>query len=100
MGCSLSLSPFGLTIAFGNTMASVKETVKETLVGSTEAPALSLQARSNFLRHAQKGENGELYMTEDDFINAVAPKHEDYVSTTYDPSQTLPPCQLSVPRDL
>jgi hypothetical protein len=61
-------------------MASVKDTVKETLVGSREVPELSHQARSNFLRHAQKDEHGELFMTEDDFINAVAPKHEDYVS--------------------
>ncbi|KAJ5722053.1 hypothetical protein N7488_000088 [Penicillium malachiteum] len=59
-------------------MANIKEAVKEQLVGSTEAPQLSHQARSNFLRHAKKDENGELFMTEDDFINAVAPKHEDY----------------------
>lgn len=64
-------------------MTSVKETVKETLVGtsnSTEAPELSHQARANFIRHAQKDENGELYMNEDAFIEAVAPKQEDYVS--------------------
>lgn len=48
-------------------------------MGSTEEPQLSHQARSNFLRHAQKDENGEPYMSEDDFINAVAPKQEDYV---------------------
>ncbi|KAJ5176503.1 uncharacterized protein N7482_002380 [Penicillium canariense] len=59
-------------------MASIKETVKETLVGSTEAPQLSHQARINFVRHAQKDENGELFMNEDDFISAVAPKQEDY----------------------
>ncbi|KAJ5099302.1 hypothetical protein N7532_006303 [Penicillium argentinense] len=59
-------------------MASVKETVKETLVGSTEEPHLSHQARSNFLRHARKDDKGEHFMTEDDFINAVAPKQEDY----------------------
>ncbi|KAJ5653541.1 hypothetical protein N7490_000544 [Penicillium lividum] len=59
-------------------MSSVKEAVKETLVGSTEEPQLSHQARSNFLRHAQKDENGEPFMNEDDFINAVAPKQEDY----------------------
>ncbi|KAJ5263676.1 hypothetical protein N7478_011281 [Penicillium angulare] len=59
-------------------MSSVKESVKETLVGSTEVPELSHQARSNFLRHSQKDENGETYMNENDFINAVAPKHEDY----------------------
>ncbi|KAJ6004796.1 hypothetical protein N7540_012595 [Penicillium herquei] len=59
-------------------MTNIKEAVKEQLVGSTEVPHLSHQARSNFLRHAKKDENGELFMTEDDFINAVAPKHEDY----------------------
>jgi solute carrier family 25 aspartate/glutamate transporter 12/13 len=60
-------------------MSSVKETVKEKLVGSTEEPQLSHQARSNFLRHAQKDENGEPFMNEEDFINAVAPRQEDYV---------------------
>lgn len=49
-------------------------------MGSTEQPQLSHQARSNFLRHAQKDENGESFMNEEDFINAVAPKQEDYVS--------------------
>lgn len=49
-------------------------------MGSTEEPQLSHQARSNFLRHAQKDENGEPYMNEEAFINAVAPKQEDYVS--------------------
>lgn len=61
-------------------MASVKESVKEKLIGSSEEPQLSHQARSNFLRHAQKDENGELFMNEDSFIDAVAPRHEDYVS--------------------
>ncbi|KAJ5715929.1 uncharacterized protein N7483_013110 [Penicillium malachiteum] len=59
-------------------MTNIKEAVKEQLVGSTEVPQLSHQARSNFLRYSKKDENGELFMTEDDFINAVAPKHEDY----------------------
>lgn len=61
-------------------MSSIKETVKEKLVGSTEEPPLSHQARANFLRYAQKDEHGEPFMTENDFINAVAPKQEDYVS--------------------
>ncbi|KAJ5775903.1 uncharacterized protein N7511_000914 [Penicillium nucicola] len=59
-------------------MASVKEAVKEQLLGSHEGPQLSHQARTNFIRHAQKDENGELFMDEDNFINAVAPKQEDY----------------------
>jgi solute carrier family 25 aspartate/glutamate transporter 12/13 len=61
-------------------MDSVKEAVKEQLLGSTEQPDLSHQSRSNFIRHAQKDENGELFMNEEHFINAVAPKQEDYVS--------------------
>jgi solute carrier family 25 aspartate/glutamate transporter 12/13 len=63
-------------------MASVKEAVKESLVGTTiEEPGLSKQIRANFLRHARKDEEtGELYMTESDFVEAIAPKHEDYVS--------------------
>jgi solute carrier family 25 aspartate/glutamate transporter 12/13 len=63
-------------------MASVKDAVKESLVGSsTDQSQPSHQAKNNFLRYARKDEaTGELYMTEDDFVNAIAPKHEDYVS--------------------
>ena len=62
-------------------MSSVKESVKETPVGFTAEPSqLSHQARSNFMRHAQKDENGELYMGKEEFIDAIAPKQEDYVS--------------------
>lgn len=63
-------------------MDSVKDAVKEQLLGSTESPQLSHQSRSNFTRHARKDENGDLFMNEEDFINAVAPKQEDYVSVT------------------
>ncbi|KAL2866235.1 citrin [Aspergillus lucknowensis] len=61
-------------------MTSVKEAVKESLVGSTlDETGLSKQIRANFLRHARKDEEtGELYMTEADFVDAIAPKHEDY----------------------
>ncbi|CAL5872229.1 uncharacterized protein PFLUO_LOCUS6488 [Penicillium psychrofluorescens] len=60
-------------------MSSVKESVKEKLVGSTTEPyQMSHQARSNFMRHAQKDENGDLYMGKEEFINAIAPKQEDY----------------------
>lgn len=62
-------------------MASVKEAVKASLVGTTQEPGLSQQIKANFLRHARKDEKtGELYMTEEDFVEAVAPKTEDYVS--------------------
>ncbi|KAL4883013.1 mitochondrial carrier domain-containing protein [Aspergillus karnatakaensis] len=61
-------------------MTSVKEAVKESLVGTTiDEPNLSQQIKANFQRHARKDEEtGELYMTEADFVDAIAPKHEDY----------------------
>lgn len=64
------------------TMTGVKEAVKESLVGTTvDEPSLSKQVKANFIKHARKDEaTGELYMTEADFVNAIAPKHEDYVS--------------------
>lgn len=71
-------------------MTSVKEAVKESLVGATvDEPNLSRQVKANFLRHARKdAETGELYMTEPDFVEAIAPKHEDYVSFAPDVSYT------------
>lgn len=63
-------------------MTSVKDAVKESLVGSSSEPQASHQVKANFLRHARKDDaTGEFFMSEDDFINAVAPKHEDYVSS-------------------
>ncbi|MCJ1479019.1 mitochondrial aspartate-glutamate transporter agc1 [Lambiella insularis] len=59
-------------------MATVKEAVKESLLGTTTEPQLSQQSRSTFEKHARQDENGELYMAEDDFINAIAPEKEDY----------------------
>lgn len=57
---------------------TIKDAVKESLIGTSDE---SHQARTNFLRHARKDEtSGEYFMTEDDFVDAIAPKHEDYVS--------------------
>lgn len=67
-------------------MASVKEAVKEQFLGTSDHPQLSHQARANFVCHAQKDENGEWFMDEENFINAVAPKQEDYVSTPTKPN--------------
>lgn len=62
-------------------MTTVKEAVKESLVGTTQEPQLSQQVRTNFMRYAEADqETGELFMTEDDFVDAIAPKNEDYVS--------------------
>lgn len=60
----------------------VKDGVKESLVGVEEDGAqLSQQTRSEFSAFAIKDpETGEYYMGETEFVNAVAPEGEDYVS--------------------
>ncbi|UNI19066.1 mitochondrial aspartate-glutamate transporter agc1 [Purpureocillium takamizusanense] len=58
---------------------AVKEAVKESLVGHDEPVQLSAQTKARFTSNAVKDpETGELYMGPDEFINAVAPKNEDY----------------------
>ncbi|KAJ9214894.1 hypothetical protein DTO166G4_3486 [Paecilomyces variotii] len=60
-------------------MSSVTETVKASLLGTAEEPQLTQQIKANFLKHARKDEQtGELYMTEQEFVEAIAPKEEDY----------------------
>lgn len=60
---------------------AVTETVKEALLGTEDEPQLSAQTRMDFLRHAIKdSESGDFYMTEQQFIDAIAPEAEDYVS--------------------
>jgi solute carrier family 25 aspartate/glutamate transporter 12/13 len=61
-------------------MATVTDKVQEVLVGTTEEPQLGQTERATFLKHAKKDENGENYLDEESFINAVAPESEDYVS--------------------
>lgn len=61
-------------------MATVTEAVKESLVGTTLPESLSTEARLSFLKHARRDDDGEPYMVEEDFINAIAPPEEDYVS--------------------
>lgn len=69
-----------IALAIG-TMSKVTEAVRQSLVGSSEQPQLSHQIKANFNQYARKDEQtGDLYMNQDDFINAVAPKQEDYVS--------------------
>lgn len=59
-----------------------KEKVKESLVGVEIDPLVSDQTRNEFMKHALKDEEtGEYYMGEKEFVNAVAPEGEDYVST-------------------
>ncbi|KAI4290097.1 MAG: hypothetical protein L6R35_000617 [Caloplaca aegaea] len=60
-------------------MATVTDQIKESLVGAVIEPSLSTDAQATFERHARKDEsNGELYMTEEEFVNAIAPSNEDY----------------------
>ncbi|KAK3491296.1 putative mitochondrial carrier protein ARALAR1 [Neurospora crassa] len=67
-----------------STAAVVKEAVKETLIGSDEHAAAyqvqpTAQTKARFTHYAvQDSETGELYLGPDQFIDAVAPPHEDY----------------------
>lgn len=64
-------------------VATVKEVVKETLIGSKEPETaqLSAQTKARFNSHAVKDpETGDLFLGADEFIDAVAPPNEDYVS--------------------
>lgn len=63
-------------------MATVTEQVGEVLLGTTDEPNLSQLTRAAFMKHAQKDEeSGEYFLNEDQFIDAVAPESEDYVSS-------------------
>lgn len=62
-------------------MATVTEAVKQSFVGTTAEPELSLEVRATFDRHSvQDDATGERYLTEKEFVNAIAPVNEDYVS--------------------
>lgn len=62
----------------------MKEAVKESLIGSEDPVHVSAQARARFNAHSVKDpESGELIMGPDEFINAVAPTDEDYVSHAF-----------------
>ena len=62
-------------------MATAKQAVKESLIGTTREPELSQLTKAAFDRNARQDEaTGDYYMTEEDFVNAVAPANESYVS--------------------
>lgn len=62
--------------------SKVKESVKETLLGSEEPALLSAHTQATFLKHAHHDEMaGALVMTEPEFVDAIAPEKEDYVSS-------------------
>ncbi len=64
--------------------SDIAQGVKESLIGSEiEAPATT-QIRAEFSKHAvQDEETGEEYMGQTEFVNAIAPVEEDYVSTPF-----------------
>lgn len=60
---------------------TVKEAVKDSLVGTQEPVKVSSQTKARFTSHAVKDpETGELFLGSDQFIDAVAPADEDFVS--------------------
>ena len=62
-------------------MATVTEAVKESLIGTVTPGELSPTSRVIFLQYAkQDGDDEERYMGEEEFLNAIAPQEEDYVS--------------------
>lgn len=66
------------------TAEKIKESLKETLLGTEEPENVSTESKNRFLQYATLEEEGEKYMSQEDFINAIAPPEEDYVSTIND----------------
>ena len=64
-------------------MATVADTVKESLLGTSLPQDLSPSSRTTFLKHATRDEEtDELYMGEEEFVDAIAPPDQNYVSQT------------------
>lgn len=60
-------------------METVKEAVKESLVGSEHPPLLTEEAKKTFDKHASHiTSEGEKYMTRGDFVSAIAPPDQNY----------------------
>jgi solute carrier family 25 aspartate/glutamate transporter 12/13 len=60
-------------------MSSVKETVKESLLGTEYPPMLPAETRKQFETYAtHKAPSGEPAMDREDFVNAIAPPLENY----------------------
>ena len=62
------------------TAATLKESVKETLLGVEYDAQLPSQTRAEFMQYAKTDpESGDHYMGQEEFVNAIAPESEDYV---------------------
>jgi solute carrier family 25 (mitochondrial aspartate/glutamate transporter), member 12/13 len=65
---------------------TVKEAVKDSLLGTDEPVELSSKTKATFISSATKDPvTGELYMSEQQFIDAIAPPDGDYVSRVHQP---------------
>ncbi len=73
-------------------VSTVREAVKDSLIGTKEPVQLSVQTKARFNSFAIKdAETGDHYMGPDEFINAVAPPAEDYVSSLPTPTSLAAP---------
>ena len=64
--------------------SDIAQGVKESLVGTEVDAQPSAQIRADFSKHAIRDEEtGEEYMGQTEFVNAIAPPEEDYVSTNF-----------------
>lgn len=64
-----------------------KDTITEALVGTEESANVSSESKDRFLKYASLEENGERFMSLEDFVDAIAPPDEDYVSCLFLPAQ-------------
>jgi solute carrier family 25 aspartate/glutamate transporter 12/13 len=67
-----------------STVDTVKEVVKDTLVGhEDQPPESSSHYKAKFNKFAKKdAETGELFLGPEEFVDAVAPSDEDYVGAS------------------
>lgn len=62
-------------------MATATVAIKNSLLGTEIEPDVSVQTIATFEKHARRDDStGDTYMNEDDFVNAIAPTTENYVS--------------------
>jgi hypothetical protein len=64
-------------------VSTVKEVVKDTLVGhEDQPPESSSHYKAKFTKFARKdAETGELFLGPEEFVDAVAPSDEDFVGS-------------------
>jgi len=75
-------------------VTAVKEAVKESLIGSEETVQWSSHIKLRFNSKAVKDPgSGQLFMGPEEFIDAIAPPDEDYVSPHEDQCPCSPDCQ-------